>query len=150
MTIFDMLTPEVLGGNLLAGFGFFYMINKLLQIIGAWKMFTKSGEAGWKSLIPVYSTYTRYDMYWDKKFFWAYLMLSFVSFFLGVNATGFLAVVAALVSLALIVVVVKLAMKTARSFGKGTGMGILLILMPWLATIILGFGKAEYQGKVMN
>lgn len=29
----------------------------VLQIIGWWKIFTKAGEAGWKSLIPLYNLY---------------------------------------------------------------------------------------------
>ena len=40
----------VLGGMYLI-FAFVWWI---LQIIANWNIFTKSGEAGWKSLIPIY------------------------------------------------------------------------------------------------
>ena len=29
----------------------------VLVIIGLWKIFTKAGEKGWKSLIPIYNVY---------------------------------------------------------------------------------------------
>lgn len=34
----------------------------VLQIIGWWKIFTKAGEAGWKSLIPLYNLYILYNI----------------------------------------------------------------------------------------
>lgn len=32
----------------------------LLQIIANWRIFTKAGEAGWKSIIPIYGDYISY------------------------------------------------------------------------------------------
>ena len=43
----------VLGGMYLI-FAFVWWI---LQIIANWNIFTKAGEAGWKSLIPIYGDY---------------------------------------------------------------------------------------------
>ena len=142
--MFEMLTPEVLGGAAFLGAGFFYLITKLLAAIGSWKVFKKCGEAGWKAFIPFYSKYVRFNLYWDKKFFWIYLAMLIVSYGLGSNATGAMALVAAAAGIGMFITTVKVEMKCARCFGKGTGMGILLIIMPWLANIILGFGKAEY------
>ena len=150
MTIFNMLTPEVLGGTAILGFGMIYLITKLLAAIGAWKVFTKSGEAGWKAFIPFYSKFIRFNLYWDKKYFWIYLALTIVAYLLGSNVTGVMALIAFAAVVGKIITTVKVEMKCARCFGMGTGMGILLIIMPWLANMILGFGKAEYQGKVTN
>ena len=36
----------------------------------------------------------------------------------------------------------------AKSFGKGTGFGIGLALLPFIFYPILGFGDAQYQGPV--
>ena len=33
-----------------------------LLVIARWKMFQKAGEAGWKSIIPVYSTYISFKI----------------------------------------------------------------------------------------
>jgi len=38
-------------------------------------------------------------------------------------------------------------MKLARSFGKGTGFGICLVLFGPIARLVLGFGSARYIGK---
>ena len=46
----------VLGGMYLI-FAFVWWI---LQIIANWNIFTKAGEAGWKSLIPIYGDYVSY------------------------------------------------------------------------------------------
>ena len=48
----------VLGGMYLI-FAFVWWI---LQIIANWNIFTKAGEAGWKSLIPIYGDYDQYHV----------------------------------------------------------------------------------------
>ena len=138
------MTPEMIGGAAILGFGFVYFIGWLLSAIGTWKVFKKCGEAGWKAFIPFYNKYIRFKLYWDKKYFWLYLIAYIVSTTVAAKATGLLALVVAAIVIAGAVVTVKMEMKCARCFDKGVGMGILLIIMPWLANIILGFGKAEY------
>ena len=41
----------------------------VVSIIGMWKMFTKAGEEGWKSIIPVYNaiTFIRCIRYWKAR-----------------------------------------------------------------------------------
>ena len=41
----------------------------LLCILAYWMIFKKAGEAGWKALIPVYSTYIEYKLTWSGKMF---------------------------------------------------------------------------------
>ena len=43
----------------------------VLQIIGWWKLFTKAGEAGWKSLIPLYNLYVICKISCAAKYFWS-------------------------------------------------------------------------------
>ena len=138
------MTPEMIGGAAFLVFGIIYLITKILAAIGSWKVFTKSGEAGWKAFIPFYAKYVRFNLYWDKKFFWLYLIAYIVTTTVGANATGLFGLVVAAIAIAGVVVTFKMEMKCAKCFGKGTGMGILLVFMPWLANIILGFGKAQY------
>lgn len=47
----------------------------LLQIIANWRIFTKAGEPGWKSIIPVYGDYISYKIAWETGYFWATLIL---------------------------------------------------------------------------
>lgn len=141
----EILTPEVLGGTMVLVAGLVYLLIKVLAAVGTWKMFSKAGVAGWKAFIPVYSRYVRYNLFWDKKFFWVFAIAYIVMTALGANAEGIMALVVMIAAIAVMVVSIKVEFKCARCFGKGAGMGILLLVMPWLANIILGFGKAEYQ-----
>ena len=52
----------------------------------------------------------------------------------------------ALVIVALVIHIMQ-SMRLARSFGKGTGFGICLILFGPIARLVLGFGSARYVGK---
>ena len=40
------------------------LIFAVLTIIARWKIFTKAGEAGWKSIIPIYSDYIEWKLSW--------------------------------------------------------------------------------------
>ena len=152
MTTIESIAPEILGGSLLLmmGIGICYLLSKFLQVFGVYKMFRKSGEAGWKALVPFYATYTRFNLYWDKKYFWIYLVLLLASGYLTSAVSGAAGFIASLVSLGLIITRAKLELENACCFGKGIGMTILLLLMPWLGFGILGFGNAEIQGKQMK
>ena len=37
---------------------FIWLLIAIVAIIAYWKIFTKAGEAGWKSIIPFYNVYT--------------------------------------------------------------------------------------------
>ena len=54
--IFSMLFLAI-GGVV---YGAAALIWFALTILANWLMFMKAGEAGWKSIIPVYNTYTAY------------------------------------------------------------------------------------------
>ena len=51
----------------------------LLQIIANWRIFTKAGEDGWKSIIPIYGDYISYKIAWQPAYFWLTLVLGIVS-----------------------------------------------------------------------
>ncbi len=46
--------------GLLATWAIVVILWYVLQVIAYWRIFTKAGEAGWKSLIPIYNTYVQY------------------------------------------------------------------------------------------
>ena len=54
---------------------------------------------------------------------------------------------AAVCGIAWIVMQVKLVVRVAKSFGKGKGWAALLFFVPFVTTLILGFGSAEYLGN---
>ena len=48
----------------------------VLTIVARWKIFTKAGEAGWKSIIPILGDYTQWKIAWRKTgLFWVMFIL---------------------------------------------------------------------------
>lgn len=58
----------------------------MLTLIASWKLLVKSGEKGWKVLIPFYGDYVFYKQFYDKRLFWNLLV--------GYVATAIMAVAA--------------------------------------------------------
>ena len=114
--------------GLLAGIGGAYIVVFLviyiLLIVAWWKMFEKAGEAGWKSLIPIYSEYILFKIAWGNGWFFLLLLVPVVSF----------------------VVTIIMNVKLSKAFGYGTGFAIGLIFLPNIFMLILGFGSSEYVG----
>ena len=59
---YDSLTGASVGlaaiGSMLIISLIILLVVAVLQIVAMWKIFTKAGEAGWKSIIPVYNIIT--------------------------------------------------------------------------------------------
>lgn len=118
-----------------------------ISAIGYRKMYLKAGEAGWKAFIPCYKDFIRFKLAWKPKLFWISLVCSLLIYFLPGSdylLTGLLTYVCIIISL---VLEVKLDLRTAKSFGKGKGCGVLLFFFPFIMSLVLGYGKAEYIGN---
>ncbi len=96
----------------------------ILGIVGMWKVFTKAGEPGWAAIVPIYNIITLVKIS-GKESWWVIL------FFLGPVAP----VAMILVSIAV-----------AERFGKSTGFGVGMGLLPMIFYPMLGFSDAQYQG----
>lgn len=95
----------------------------VLVIAGFWKVFVKAGEPGWASIVPIYNIITLLKIAGRPAWWFILMILPIVNF-----------VVAILVSI-----------DVARKFGKGTGFGIGLALLPMIFYPMLGFGSATYN-----
>lgn len=93
----------------------------VLFVIGLWKTFVKAGKAGWISLIPVYNLWTLYEL-GDQKGFWCLIPVANIIFY------------------------VKACLSLNKKFGKATWFAFLMIFVPEVAFIILGFSKDKYLG----
>ena len=122
----------------------------LLQIIANWRIFTKAGEAGWKSIIPIYGDYISYKIAWQPAYFWLTFILGIVSSYLqgtletGESLTVYVLVI--LIKIILVVISIMYSIKLARAFGRGTGFAIGLIFLQPIFMLILGFGDDRYYG----
>ena len=130
----------------------FTLIYIVLYLISAYKVFEKYGEPGWKGLIPFYNTIVEFGKIWNKKMGWIFLVLGIVcGIARGIvdsmdDAGLFVSIIILVVAIALFVINIKFALKKAAAFGGGTGMKLLLIFIPFIGNLILGFGEAQYQG----
>ena len=85
----------------------FALVWWILQIIANWNIFTKAGEAGWTSLIPIYGDYVSYKIAWQTSYFWLNfilgILLSYVSN-ANLNESMFLSLIVILLKIALTVI----------------------------------------------
>ena len=115
----------------------------VVSIIGMWKMFTKAGEEGWKSIIPVYNAITLCKIVGVNPW---WILIVFVSGLLSI-----IPILGYLVYLAVIIYFSVLLSVSTNSFGKDTGFAVGLFFLSPIFYCILGFGSAKYEGaKPMN
>ena len=118
-----------------------------VSALGYYKIFQKAGEAGWKAFIPYYSDFVRFKLVWNVKPFWIILISSLLIYFLPGSdylITGLTIWACMIIEL---VLNIKRDIRVAKSFGKGKGWGVLLFFFPFIISLILGYGKAEYIGN---
>ena len=125
----------------------FALVWWILQIIANWNIFTKAGEAGWKSLIPIYGDYVSYKIAWQTSYFWLSFILGIVASYVSsanLNESIFLTVIATLLRIVIAVINIMYCIKLSRAFGHGIGFAIGLILLQPIFLLILGFGSDKY------
>ncbi len=97
----------------------------VLMIAAIWKIFSKAGQPGWASIIPIYNIYI-----WCKiagrPGWWVILMLiPFVNLIIGII----------------------LQVRVAERFGKSDLFAVGMLFLSFIFYPILGFGSAQYQGS---
>ncbi len=145
----------------------FVLLYAVAQIIAYWRIFTKAGEPGWKSLIPVYNTYIQYKISWTKPWmYWISIALAVIGIiFMGVGnlvagipadngVARFLVTMVLLGSrllwfvcyIASMAINVLANYKLSRAFGHGIGFTLGLLFLSPVFILILGFGNSYYFG----
>lgn len=100
------------------------LIVILVVIVSLWKVFSKAGQPGWASIIPIYNTYIMIKVA-GRPGWWLLL------FFLP------------LVSLIIAIII---SIDVAKKFSKGVGYGLGLAFLPFIFLPMLAFGDAQYIG----
>ena len=101
-----------------------YLAIIVLIIASWWKIFTKAGKPGWAAIIPIYNIVVLCEIV-GKPAWWVILFLiPVLNAIFAIWVTNLL----------------------SKSFGKGVGYTIGLLLLPFIFYPILGFGDAKYQG----
>lgn len=126
-------------GSLGTGIIFCIIAVIVILIIADWKIFQKAGRPGWASIIPIYSTYVEYAIFWGCG--WLFLLP------IALTILGNIPYVGVLFVIAHIIVEILHQYKTAEAFGQGIGFTIGLILLHPIFICILAFGSSyTYHG----
>ena len=130
----------------------FILVCYVLTVIACWKIFTKAGEAGWKSLIPIYNVYVLYKISGLSFWLWLGLPVLISAILSGFAGSGEDAnsVLSFISSVVMIVAEVKFALALSKSFGHGIGFAVGLLFFPNIFQLILGFGSSKYVGPAEN
>ena len=115
----SMANPQFSSGMMIG-----FAVAMLLMVATVWRLFSKAGESGWKSLIPVYNAIV-FQRILGRPAWWVVLML------------------VPIVNLAITIIE---CFDLARVYGKGVGYGLGLVLFGPLVAMILAFGPAQYVG----
>lgn len=129
---YDVSSAEVAGGvaALMAIMGIMLLpaiIIGVVSIIANWKIFTKMGLEGWKSIIPIYNTIVLYEKININPLFILVCLIPFVGG-LGMTIISILANI-----------------RLCKGFGKSDGFIVGYILLPIIFMCILAFDKSTWD-----
>jgi len=94
----------------------------LIVIIAHWKIFTKAGQPGWASIIPIFNFYILLKIIGKPSWWLILLIVPIANFIIAIWSANLL----------------------AKRFGKDELYTIGLLLLPFIFYPILGFGSAQY------
>lgn len=149
------LSNDALGGmavgSILGFIAACVVIMWVFQIIAYWKMFTKAGEPGWKSIIPIYSQYIMYKLTWKTSWFWISLIVSVVyGVFTSLNQSFpdnmFYTVLLFIFGVIALVITIISYHKISKAYGHGAGYTVGMLFLWPIFVLILGYGKSKYIG----
>jgi uncharacterized membrane protein len=101
-----------------------YIAVIVFEIAALWLVFTKASEAGWKAIIPIWNTLIVLKIS-GRPWWWIILFI---------------------IPIVNIIVYIILYYNLAKSFAKGAGFAVGLIILPFIFIPILGFGSSRYAG----
>lgn len=114
--------------GMFAGIWIFSLILSLIYIISYWKIFVKANKPGWASIVPIYSNIVMIEI--------AKLPMWYIALFF--------------VPIANIYAIFKINIEIAKKFGKETGFGIGMTLLPIIFIPLLAFSDNVYEDNKME
>lgn len=161
-TVTTNLTTEdaIAGGAVLGGMLGAVIVCAIafavLMIIAEWKLFTKAGEAGWKSLIPIYNIWVAFKIVGINPINAIILIVAeiLVNAFAASTQNGgepntLMSIISFVVMIYAVVLGFVYLWKLAKAYSRGVGTFIGLVFLPNIFTLILAFGSAKYIKKSM-
>ena len=100
------------------------LILCILMLICNWRIFSKAGEPGWMSLIPILNVYKLFEIACGSGWKMVFMFVPFLNFIYGIIIVN----------------------KLVKSFGYGLPVTLLYFIATPVAMLILAFGNNEYEG----
>ena len=98
------------------------IVSVLISAFCFWKVFTKAGQPGWASIIPIVNLFFLCKVAGRPGWWLLLLLICFPIFWIII------------------------CLDVAKRFGKGVGFALGLVFLGIIFYPILGFGSAQYQG----
>ena len=156
-------------GTIFVSIAVFY----IFVVIALWKIFTKAGIKGWKSLIPIYNLYCAYKMVGISPLWilWEILASTAMSiaitvalgdrastYFSSMDATlpedviknGWVIATTIIACIISIYISIRFAIRLAKAFKRSGWFAAGLIFFQPIFLLILGFGSSKYDKKILK
>ena len=121
------------------------LVLYILIVIAHWKIFTKAGQRGWASIIPILNLFVLVKLV-KRPMWWAVVIT--IGLIVGgapSDAAAVIQVVTGLIAIAAAILLIITFFDLAKAFGHGVGFGLGLVFLTVIFALILGFGSSTYQ-----
>jgi hypothetical protein len=105
-------------------FSMIFLAAMVFLIASFWKVFTKAGQPGWASIIPIYNAIVWLRIAGRPGWWFILLLIPIVGF----------------------VIAIVVSIDFAKKFGKGAGFAMGLVFLGFIFYPILAWGSAQYGG----
>lgn len=109
------------------------LLITIWRIVYRWVLFTKAGKNGWEAIIPVYSSWTLYEV------------SGFPGWFCFIGFASFIPFVKYVVPFVYLAIGIVTSMSICKKFNKSGAFWVLVWLLPDIGLPILAFGKDKYD-----
>ncbi len=107
---------------------FILLVPGIFAIVVIWKIYSKSGQPGWASIVPIYTNVVQFKIVGLNPWLLLLYIVPFVNY------------------ITIFVLNIVVSFRLAKSFGKDIAWGFGLWLLPIVFYPILAFGSSEYAG----
>ena len=121
------------------------LVLYVLIVIAHWKIFTKAGQRGWASIVPILNLFVLVKLV-KRPMWWAVLIT--IGLIVGgapADAAAIIKIVTGLIAIAAAILLIITFFDLAKAFGHGVGFGLGLVFLSVIFALILGFGSSTYQ-----
>lgn len=136
------------------------LINLVYMSVFWWFILKKSGEKGWKALIPIYGNYYKFKSIDNIPLFWGYIIYVILNIIIywsiRVDSSNGIINLGTYEGRSLINLIfdlyfnIRISMNLTKVFNKSGGFTAGLIFLPHIFLGILAFGKSKHKNQMEN